>query len=105
MDSRYANCIRIKKAMECGKLWCLSCVTGICKLIRDIYSVNTMFHSSSKTEPFMQRSRLQDDPFLRPGLGLPLDYSPMEQNVYGVLNKSLFPNANDDRDIKEGNVE
>ena len=64
-----------------------------------------MFQSSGRTQPFIQRSHIQDDPFLRPGLGLPLDFAPMEQNIYGVQNRSLFPTSNDDRDIKQGNVE
>lgn len=40
-----------------------------------------------------------------PGYMLPLDYAPIESNVYGVLNRSLFPSALDDRDIQKGYAE
>lgn len=64
-----------------------------------------MFQQSFKEQTPMNDPDVQDNPFLRPGFGLPLDFAPMQQNVYGIHNRSLFPNANDDRDIKEGNAE
>ena len=64
-----------------------------------------MFQSATRQQAFLKAADTQDNPFLRPGFGLPLDYSPMQKNIYGVHNRSLFPNANDDRDIKQGNAE
>lgn len=64
-----------------------------------------MFQSASRQQAFLKSANTQDNPFLRPGFGLPLDYAPMEKNIYGVHNRSLFPNSNDDRDIKQGNAE
>ncbi|OJJ46005.1 hypothetical protein ASPZODRAFT_67184 [Penicilliopsis zonata CBS 506.65] len=44
----------------------------------------------------------QHDRFNLPGYGLPLDYSPVEMNIYGVRLRSLFPNCLDDRDLEKG---
>ncbi|KAJ5239411.1 Protein of unknown function DUF4246 [Penicillium chermesinum] len=45
----------------------------------------------------------QKDSRLRlPGYGLPLDYFPVEKNIYGVESRSMFPSALDDRDIEDG---
>lgn len=49
--------------------------------------------------------KVQTNPVELPGYKLPLDYAPSESNVYGVLNRSLFPSARDDRDIKRGYAE
>ncbi|KAJ5887575.1 hypothetical protein N7495_007616 [Penicillium taxi] len=40
--------------------------------------------------------------FHLPGYGRPLDFAPMEKNVYGVEGRSMFPSALDDRDIERG---
>ncbi|KAI9931501.1 hypothetical protein MW887_010076 [Aspergillus wentii] len=61
-----------------------------------------MFQSIPRQEPFISVTRTQDDRGLLPGYGLPLDYAPMEKNIYGVHNRSLFPSALDDRDIQKG---
>lgn len=64
-----------------------------------------MFQSAPRQEPFIVIPKIQDSKFLLPGFGLPLDYAPMEPNIYGVQNRSLFPTSVDDRDIAKGDVE
>ncbi|EAW08459.1 DUF4246 domain-containing protein [Aspergillus clavatus NRRL 1] len=64
-----------------------------------------MFQSLPLQEPFMAMPKSQDSKLVLPGFGLPLDYAPMEQNIYGVQNRSLFPTSLDDRDIAKGDVE
>lgn len=46
-----------------------------------------------------------DPPFLLPGYGRPLDYAPLEKNIYGIESRSMFPTALDDRDIVNGYTE
>lgn len=47
----------------------------------------------------------KDDRFLLPGYGRPLDFAPVEKNIYGVESRSMFPSALDDRDIVNGYTE
>lgn len=39
-----------------------------------------------------------------PGFGLPLNFSPMTKDLYGINHRSLFPSALDDRDIDRGYI-
>lgn len=64
-----------------------------------------MFQSTARQESFLGLPKTQQDPLELPGYKLPLDYSPMRSNVYGVLGRSLFPTALDDRDIQRGYAE
>ncbi|KAH2627553.1 hypothetical protein KXW54_005829, partial [Aspergillus fumigatus] len=64
-----------------------------------------MFQSAPRQESFIVIPKIQDSKFLLPGFGLPLDYAPMEPNIYGVQNRSLFPTSVDDRDIAKGDVD
>ncbi|KAF4220993.1 hypothetical protein CNMCM8980_002871 [Aspergillus fumigatiaffinis] len=64
-----------------------------------------MFQSAPRQEPFVVVPKIQDNKFVLPGFGLSLDYAPMEQNIYGVQNRSLFPTSLDDRDIAKGDVD
>lgn len=41
---------------------------------------------------------------MMPGFGLPLDFSPMTKDLYGIKHRSLFPSALDDRDIDRGYI-
>jgi hypothetical protein len=66
---------------------------------------SNMFQSAPRQEPFIGIPKIQDSKTVLPGFGLPLDYAPMEQNIYGVQNRSLFPTCLDDRDIAKGDVE
>lgn len=47
----------------------------------------------------------KDFRFALPGFNRPLDFAPMEKNIYGVESRSMFPSALDDRDIQAGLVE
>lgn len=64
-----------------------------------------MFQHPAREESFDVLPKTQDNRFVLPGWGLPLDYAPMEKNIYGVENRSLFPTALDDRDIEKGYAE
>ncbi|KAJ6093378.1 Protein of unknown function DUF4246 [Penicillium sp. IBT 16267x] len=56
----------------------------------------------SATEPaFLGASRSQDCRFKLPGYGRPLDFFPVEKNIYGVECRSMFPSVLDDRDIED----
>lgn len=50
-------------------------------------------------------SKNQDSRLTLPGYGRPLDYAPLEKNIYGVESRSMFPSALDDRDIDNGYTE
>lgn len=56
-------------------------------------------------DPLISVNKNQDSPFRLPGYGLPLDYAPLEKNIYGVESRSMFPSALDDRDIANGYAE
>lgn len=64
-----------------------------------------MFQHPAREESFVDLPKSQDSRFVLPGLGLPLDYSPIAKNIYGIEATSLFPTALDDRDIQKGYVE
>ncbi|RHZ72328.1 hypothetical protein CDV55_101325 [Aspergillus turcosus] len=64
-----------------------------------------MFQSAPRQDAFITIPKIQDNKCVLPGFGLPLDYAPMEQNIYGVQNRSLFPTSLDDRDIARGDVD
>lgn len=63
-----------------------------------------MFQSPARTESFAP-PEAPEERIRLPGYGLPLDYAPLETNVYGIQNRSLFPTALDDRDIQKGYAE
>ncbi|KAF3386324.1 hypothetical protein F1880_001250 [Penicillium rolfsii] len=58
-----------------------------------------MFQHHANEEDFLSSSKNKDSPFLLPGFGRPLDFAPLEKNIYGVESLSMFPTALDDRDI------
>lgn len=60
---------------------------------------------SAPSESFLEWPKAQRSLQELPGFKLPLDYAPSASNVYGVLNRSLFPSALDDRDIRQGYTE
>ncbi|RHZ65647.1 DUF4246 domain-containing protein [Aspergillus thermomutatus] len=64
-----------------------------------------MFQSVPRQEAFVVVPKVQDSKLVLPGFGLPLNYAPVEQNIYGVQNRSLFPTSLDDRDIARGDVD
>ncbi|CAL5865990.1 uncharacterized protein PFLUO_LOCUS197 [Penicillium psychrofluorescens] len=49
--------------------------------------------------------KTQDNRFLLPGFHRPLDFYPMEKNIYGIECRSMFPTALDDRDIQRGDAD
>ncbi|KAJ5634832.1 hypothetical protein N7528_002674 [Penicillium herquei] len=61
-----------------------------------------MFQHKANEQSFMKTSQSQDCRFLLPGYGRPLDFYPIEKNIYGVESRSMFPSALDDRDIENG---
>lgn len=63
------------------------------------------FEAAPNRESYREVPKVQANAVELPGYKLPLDYAPSESNVYGVLNRSLFPSALDDRDIKQGYAE
>ncbi|KAJ5644605.1 hypothetical protein N7507_010616 [Penicillium longicatenatum] len=58
-----------------------------------------MSHHSASGQAVLTASRNQDCRFKLPGYGRPLDYFPVEKNIYGIESRSMFPSALDDRDI------
>jgi hypothetical protein len=62
--------------------------------------------SFQQDEGFINAAEMtQDNRFLLPGFHRPLDFYPMEKNIYGVECRSMFPTALDDRDIQRGDAE
>ncbi|KAJ5676107.1 hypothetical protein N7462_009004 [Penicillium macrosclerotiorum] len=64
-----------------------------------------MFQHRANEEDFLSVSKNQDCRFLLPGYGRPLDFAPVEKDIYGVESRSMFPSALDDRDIEKGYTE
>ncbi|KAJ5093129.1 Protein of unknown function DUF4246 [Penicillium angulare] len=64
-----------------------------------------MFQHKANEQAFLTTSQSQDCRFLLPGYGRPLDFYPVEKNIYGVESRSMFPSALDDRDIENGYTE
>lgn len=64
-----------------------------------------MFQHKANEQAFLTTSQSQDSRFLLPGYGRPLDFYPVEKNIYGVESRSMFPSALDDRDIENGYTE
>lgn len=65
----------------------------------------TMFQHKADEASFLNTKASKDCRFALPGFGRPLDFAPMEKDIYGVESRSMFPSALDDRDIEAGNVE
>lgn len=64
-----------------------------------------MFQHHANEQEFLAASKNQDFRFILPGYGRPLDFSPVEKNIYGVESRSMFPTSLDDRDIENGYTE
>lgn len=64
-----------------------------------------MFQHHANEESFLTARKNKDSRFVLPGYGRPLDFAPVEKNIYGVESRSMFPSAVDDRDIKNGYTE
>ncbi|KAJ5787075.1 hypothetical protein N7457_002065 [Penicillium paradoxum] len=64
-----------------------------------------MFQHKSHEASFLNEKAAKDCRFALPGFNRPLDFAPMEKNIYGVESRSMFPNALDDRDIEAGYVD
>ncbi|KAJ5267619.1 Protein of unknown function DUF4246 [Penicillium angulare] len=64
-----------------------------------------MFQHNANEQAFLTTSQSQDCRFLLPGYGRPLDFYPVEKDIYGVESRSMFPSALDDRDIEIGYTE
>ncbi|KAK4867793.1 hypothetical protein LT330_006654 [Penicillium expansum] len=64
-----------------------------------------MFQHQSHEASFLESKIGKDYRFALPGFNRPLDFAPMEKNVYGVESRSMFPSALDDRDIQAGFVD
>ena len=64
-----------------------------------------MFQHPAREETFIPLPKAQDNRFVLPGFGLPLDYAPVAKNIYGIESRSLFPTSMDDRDIEKGYAE
>jgi hypothetical protein len=78
-------------------------------IIRSLQSsfviIAVMFQHRANEDEFLSASRNKDSRLILPGYGLPLDYAPVEKNIYGVESRSMFPSALDDRDIENGYTE
>ncbi|KAJ5194245.1 Protein of unknown function DUF4246 [Penicillium cf. griseofulvum] len=61
-----------------------------------------MFKNSASEANFLNSRAQKDTRFALPGFNRPLDFAPMEKNIYGVECRSMFPSALDDRDIEAG---
>lgn len=59
-----------------------------------------MFQHNPTEQAFLEPSRNQDCRFKLPGYGRPLDFYPVEKNIYGIESRSMFPSVLDDRDIE-----
>lgn len=64
-----------------------------------------MFQHKANEKAFLTTSQSEDCRLKLPGYGRPLDYYPIEKNIYGVESRSMFPSALDDRDIENGYTE
>lgn len=64
-----------------------------------------MFQHPSHEASFLHTKAERDYRFALPGFNRPLDFAPMEKNIYGIESRSMFPSALDDRDIQAGYVE
>ncbi|KAJ5390862.1 uncharacterized protein N7496_001930 [Penicillium cataractarum] len=64
-----------------------------------------MFQHRANEAEFLSATKNKDSRFILPGYGRPLDYAPVEKNIYGVESRSMFPSALDDRDIENGYTE
>lgn len=64
-----------------------------------------MFQHHANEQEFLAANKNKDSRFLLPGYGKPLDFAPLEKNIYGVESRSMFPSALDDRDIEKGFTE
>ncbi|KAJ9482813.1 hypothetical protein VN97_g10615 [Penicillium thymicola] len=64
-----------------------------------------MFQHQSHDPSFLKSKAGKDYRFALPGFNRPLDFAPMEKNIYGVESRSMFPSALDDRDIQAGLVD
>ncbi|QQK44526.1 Histone H2B [Penicillium digitatum] len=64
-----------------------------------------MFQHQSHDPSFLESKAGKDYRFALPGFNRPLDFAPMEKNIYGVESRSIFPSALDDRDIQAGFVD
>lgn len=64
-----------------------------------------MVQHGTKEEALLVISKNKDSRLTLPGYGRPLDYAPVEKNIYGVEARSMFPSALDDRDIDNGYTE
>ncbi|OQD68261.1 hypothetical protein PENPOL_c003G05807 [Penicillium polonicum] len=64
-----------------------------------------MFQHQPHDPSFLESKAGKDYRFALPGFNRPLDFAPMEKNIYGVESRSMFPSALDDRDIQAGFVE
>jgi hypothetical protein len=62
-----------------------------------------MFQAIPRSTPVLPPEP-PEDRFVLPGFGLPLDFSPMSKDYYGIKHRSLFPTALDDRDIERGYI-
>ncbi|OQE41765.1 hypothetical protein PENCOP_c004G03147 [Penicillium coprophilum] len=65
----------------------------------------TMFQQRASEANFLNAKAQKDCRFALPGFNRPLDFAPIEKNIYGVESRSMFPSAADDRDIEAGYVE
>ncbi|KAJ5648545.1 hypothetical protein N7490_004917 [Penicillium lividum] len=59
-----------------------------------------MFQHSANEQAFLKANQNQDYRFKLPGYSRPLDYFPVEKNIYGIESRSMFPSVLDDRDIE-----
>ncbi|KAF4766331.1 hypothetical protein HAV15_010985 [Penicillium sp. str.  len=64
-----------------------------------------MFQHQPHDPSFLESKAGKDYRFALPGFNRPLDFAPMEKNIYGVESRSMFPSALDDRDIQAGYVD
>ena len=64
-----------------------------------------MFQHHVNEQEFLAASKNQDSRLILPGYGRPLDFAPVEKNIYGVESRSVFPTTLDDRDIENGYTE
>lgn len=64
-----------------------------------------MFQHSANEANFVSSGKCVDTRFALPGFGRPLDFAPVEKNIYGVSSRSMFPSSLDDRDIENGFTE
>lgn len=68
-------------------------------------AITAMFQHGGYDVNFRASAKDKEDRLLLPGYGRPLDYAPVEKDIYGVESRSMFPTALDDRDIENGFTE